>query len=222
VSAKFLDEEARVAFKRAIEGIEAVSGVEVAVAVRRRSHGYRQANVTVGVLVAFAGLAAMLFAKHTFALTSILIDPFVVGLLAGGIVELLPDLKRVLTPRVQRSEHVHRAARATFVERGVHATRERIGLLVYISWLEQQVALVPDLGLARLLPEGTLGRMEQALTAEMRAGGKHVAAALERFTDELRTAVPIGENDLNELSNSIDSDLERSRRLFGRGVERKP
>jgi uncharacterized membrane protein len=174
------------------------------------------------MLVAFAGLAAMLFAKHTFALTSILIDPFIVGLLAGGIVELLPDLKRVLTPPAQRSIHVHRAARATFVERGVHATRERIGLLVYISWLEQQVALVPDLGLARVLPADALGRMEQALTAEMGAGGKHVAAALERCTTELRAAVPVGENDLNELSNSIDSDLERSRRLFRRGPERKP
>jgi putative membrane protein len=221
VSAKFLDEEARVAFKRAIEAIESVSAVEVVVAVRRRSHSYRQANVTVGMLAAFAGLAAMLFASHTFALTSILVDPFVVGLLAGGIVELLPGVKRVLTPSAQRSEHVHRAARATFVERGVHATRDRIGLLVYISWLEQQVALVPDLGLARLVPADVLARMEQALTAEVRSGGTHVATALERCTDELRAAAPVGENDINELSNSIDSDLEASRRLFRRRPERK-
>ena len=56
--------------------------------------------------------------------------------------------------------------------------------------------------------------MEQELTAEMRAGGTAVATALERFGDELRAAVPVGANDINELSNSIDSDLERSRRLF--------
>jgi putative membrane protein len=216
VSAKFLDEDARVAFKRAIEAIEAVSAVEVVVAVRRRSHGYRQANVTIGILAAFAGLAAMLYAKHAFALTSILIDPFVVGLIAGGLVELLPGLKRVLTPSAQRSLHVHRAARATFVERGVHATRDRVGLLVYISWLEQQVAVVPDLGLARVLAPDVLGRLEAALTAEMRGGGASVAAALERFTDELRKAVPVGADDTNELSNSIDSDLARSRRLFAR------
>jgi putative membrane protein len=222
VSAKFLDEEARVAFKRAIEAVEAVSAVEVVVAVRRRSHSYRQANVTIGMLVAFTGLAAMLYARETFALLTILIDPFIVGLVAGALVEFLPGLKRVLTPSAQRSVYVHRAARATFVERGVHGTRERIGLLVYISWLEQQVALVPDLGLAPLLPADLLGRMEQSLTAEMSGGGKHVAAALERFAAELRAAVPVGENDLNELSNSIDSDLARSRRLFRRRVERKP
>ncbi len=211
MSARFLDDAARGAFKRAIESIEAVSGVEVVVAVRRRSHAYRQVNVAIGMLVAFSGLAAMLYARHTFALLSILVDPFIVGLLAGALVELLPGLKRVLTPSLQRSMHVHRAARATFVERGVHATRERVGLLVYISWLEQQVALVPDLGLARLVPAEALARMEQALTAEMRAGGTQVATALEKLAGELRAAVPAGPNDLNELSNSIDSDLERKR-----------
>jgi putative membrane protein len=108
--------------------------------------------------------------------------------------------------------HVHRAARATFVERGVHGTRERSGLLVYVSWLEQQVALVPDLGLARAVGPELVARMEAALTAEMHAGGKHVAAALEKFTAELAKLAPVGHADINELSNSIDSDLERRRR----------
>jgi putative membrane protein len=217
VSARFLDDEARAAFTRAIEAIEAGSAVEVVVAVRRRSYHYRHVNTAIGILVAFAGLAAMLFASYTFALTSILIDPFVVGLAAGALVELLPGVKRVLTPHAHRRMHVHRAARATFVERGVHATHERTGLLVYISWLEQEVALIPDLGLARELPPDDLARMEKVLTAEMRFGGARVAAALERIADEMRATMPVGEHDLNELSNSIDSDLARSRRLFRMG-----
>jgi putative membrane protein len=211
VSAKFLDADARAAFKRAIESIEAGSAAEVVVAVRRRSAGYRHVNVAIGLLVAFAGLAAMLFAKTEFGLLAILLDPFVVGLGVGALVELLPGVKRVLTPATVRSAHVHRAARATFVERGVHGTRDRIGLLVYISWLEQQVALVPDLGLARALPADLIGRMEAALTAEMEGGGKYVAGALERFAADLAKAAPVGEADLNELSNSIDSDLPRRR-----------
>ena len=212
MSARFLDDEARVALKRTIEAIEAVSAVEVVVAVRRRSHDYRLANVTVGLLVASAGLAAMLFAKHAFSLVAILVDPFVVGLAAGTLVELLPGVKRVLTPPATRRMHVHRAARATFVERGVHGTVGRTGMLVYISWLEQQVAIIPDLGLAKTLPAETIARMEQALTAEMAGGGASVAAALERFAAELQKAAPVGANDVNELSNSIDSDLERKER----------
>jgi putative membrane protein len=217
VSARFLDDEARAAFARAVEAIEAVSAAEVVVAVRRRSYAYRHVNTTIGILVAFAGLAAMLFSSHPFGLVSILIDPFAVGLAAGAIVELLPAVKRVLTPYAQRRMHVHRAARATFLERGVHATRDRSGLLVYISWLEQQVALVPDLGLSRALPAEALLRMEQALTAEMRHGGAAVATALEQLAAELRDAMPVAADDIDELSNSIDSDLPS--RLFRRRAQ---
>lgn len=222
MSARFLDDEARASFERAVAAIEAVSAAEVVVAVRRQSYGYRHVNATIGILVAFAGLAAMLFAQYTFGLVSILIDPFVVGLVAGGLVELLPGVKRVLTPAAQRRMHVHRAARATFVERGVHGTRERTGLLVYISWLEQEVALVADLGLVRDLPAEQLVRMEQALTAEVTRGGAAVAGALEALAPELASIAPVSAHDIDELSNAIDSDLERKRRLFRRREEPTP
>ena len=209
MAARFLDDDARVAFKRAIESIEAVSAAEVVVAVRRRSYTYRHANVAIGALLAFSGLAAMLFAQHTFGLLSILVDPFVVALLAGAVVELLPGVKRVLTPIATRRMHVRRAARATFVERGVHATQGRTGVLVYISWLEREIVLVADLGFAQVVPAESIARMEQELTAEMSAGGTAVAAMLERWRNELQKLLPVGENDINELSNSIDSDMER-------------
>ena len=45
VGARFLDDEARAAFKRAIETIESASAVEVVIAVRRRSAGYFHANL---------------------------------------------------------------------------------------------------------------------------------------------------------------------------------
>ena len=130
VATRFLDDAARAAFKRAVETVENASAVEVVVAVRRRSGSYRHANVIIGALVAFTGLATMLYSSHAFQLSSILIDPFVVGVLAGITVELLPAVKRWLTPRAWRRAHVERAARATFIDRGVHNTTGRSGLLL--------------------------------------------------------------------------------------------
>ena len=209
MATKFLDDAARAAFKRAVETVENASAVEVVVAVRRRSAAYRHANVAVGAVVAFAGLAAMLFSTHEFALTSILIDPFVVALLAGGLVELLPAVKRVLTPRTMRHATVTRAARATFVERGVHNTTGRSGLLVYISWLEQEVVLVADSGLARELPEGDLARAQAELTAAMRSGAT-VARGVEALAAAMGRAMPHRDDDVNELPDAIDSDMERA------------
>lgn len=208
--APFLDAAARTAFEQAIAAIERASGVEIVVAMRRRSAAYLHANVVAGSLTAFAGLAAMLFGAHVFSLTSILVDPFVVGALAGAVVELLPDLKRWLTPRAMRHRAIVRAARATFVERGVHNTRDRSGILVYISWLERDIVLVPDSGLERTLAGEARAAAERALTAAMAQGGAAVARELERLAPVLAQAVPHRADDINELPDAIDSDLERN------------
>jgi putative membrane protein len=209
VAAPFLDAAARAAFAHAIEAIEAASGAEVVVAVRRRSAGYLHANVVVGALVAFAGLAAILFSDHVFALTSVLVDPFVLGGLAGWVVELLPAVKRLLAPAAMRHQAILRAARATFVERGVHNTRDRSGILVYISWLEREIVVVADSGLERKLAGDARAQAERALTAAMAGGGAAVARELERLAPALAVAMPHRADDINELPDAIDSDLDR-------------
>jgi putative membrane protein len=204
--ARFLDADARAGFKRAIEAVENASAVEVVVAVRQRSAPYRHANVAVGAVVAFAGLAAMLYSSHDFQLSSILIDPFVVGIASGALVELVPFLKRHLTPPAVRRREVARAARATFVERGVHHTTGRSGLLVYISWLEREIALVADAGLARDLPDGALARAQAELTRGIAGGGAEVARRLEALAPEMAAAMPHRDDDVNELPDAIDEE----------------
>lgn len=212
MSARFLDEPARVAFAKAIKTIEEASAIEVVVAVRRSSAGYRHANAIVGVLAAFAGLAVMLFSEHEFGIPATLVDPFVLGLAAAGLVELLPTVKRLLTLPGALDREVHKAARSTFVERGVHNTRDRSGVLVYISWLEQRAAVVVDSGLARTLPADIVAALERALTAEVPKGGEAVAHQLARSLPQLAPAMPRRDDDENELADSIDSDLARGKK----------
>jgi putative membrane protein len=212
VAAKFLDAAARAAFTRAIESIEGASSAEVVVAVRRRSAPYLHVNLVIGTVVAIAGLAATLFSAHEFALTSILIDPFVVGIAAGALVELLPGVKRLLSPRAMRRREVLRAARATFVERGVHRTRDRTGVLVYISWLEREVVLVPDSGIERVLAGDTGADAVRTLTAALSDGGAAVARELGRLAPALAAGLPRRDDDVNELPDDVDSDLERGGR----------
>jgi putative membrane protein len=204
VGARFLDHEARVAFKQAIEAIEGASGVEVVIAVRQRSAGYLHANLIVGAAVAFAGLAVMLFSEHPFGLTAILVDPFAIGVAAAGLVQLLPGVKRLLTRPATRKRAVDHAARATFVDRGVHNTRDRSGVLVYVSWLEQRLALVPDSGLLLAYTPEAIAATERALNAELPNGGAAVARALESYKLPLGAVMPRRDDDINELPDAID------------------
>lgn len=211
MSTRFLDEPARAAFAKAIKAIEEASAIEVVIAVRRTSAGYRHANAIVALLVAFAALAAMLFADHTFSTPSILIDPFVAAAIAAGLVELAPAIKRVLTPLRMRDHEVRKAARATFVERGVHNTRDRSGLLVYLSWLEQRAVVIPDSGLDHVLPADALATVERTLTAAIGHGGAAVAHELETVISKLAPGMPRRPDDQNELPDAIDSDLAGSK-----------
>ncbi len=214
MGARFLDDEAHAAFKGTIEEIESASAVEVVVALRRRSAGYLHANLIVGAAVAFAGLAAMLFATYSFSLVSILIDPFLVGIIAGALIELLPQVKRVLTPARVRRRQVHHAAHAAFVDRGVHNTTDRSGLLVYISWLEQEVALVADSNLQKAFTVEALHQAERDLTAAMAHGGVAVARELGKLDAAFGTAMPRRAGDINELPNALDSDLSGGRKAL--------
>jgi putative membrane protein len=200
----FLDDEARRGFQRAVETIENASSAEVVIAIRRRSATYRHANVLVGVIVAFVGLAITLFAQAEFSLAAILVDPFVLGGLAAALVEPAPAVKRLFTPAAWRDRELVRAARATFVERGVHATRGRTGILVYISLLERQVALVFDTGLA--LAADARAAAERTLTAAVPRGGAAVAAALAQLAPALAQIAPHRDDDINELPDAIDSE----------------
>lgn len=202
---KFLDDAARKGFARAVETVENASAVEVVIAVRHASGTYHKANAIFGGIAAFAALAVMLFAPHAFSLPAILVDPFIAGLAAAWLVERLPHVKRRLTPRHRRRARVTQSARAAFVERGVHATTGRSGLLVYISWLEREVALIPDLGLQRDLADGVLARAEAELSRAM-PKGVAVAAGVEALAPAMATAMPHQADDVNELPDAIDSD----------------
>lgn len=191
----FLDDAARKAFKRAIESVEAASSVEVVVAFRQRSARYLHAHAIVGFVVAAIALATMLFVDHPFSRTAIAFDPFAVGLLAGLAADQVAPLLRLLSPH--RGAVVRRAARATFVERGVHNTKGRTGLLVYISWLERTLVLVPDSGIPCPLDEA-------ALNAAMKDGGAAVADKLAAMGELLGKHCPHQPDDVNELPDAID------------------
>jgi putative membrane protein len=94
---------------------------------------------------------------------------------------------------------VLRAARATFVERGVHHTSGRTGILVYISWLEHEIALVPD-GAIHI----PLASAQAELTTAMWRGGAAVAARLEALAPEFAAELPHRDDDINELPDDID------------------
>jgi putative membrane protein len=91
-----------------------------------------------------------------------------------------------VAPRAREAAARERA-RSLFLEHGVHATRERIGVLVLVSLLERRVELVPDTGLAARLPAAAWDEVLAAMRPALAAG--HAGLAFTSGLDALERAL---------------------------------
>jgi len=192
---QFLSEAGERAIEQAIAAIEAVSSAEVVVAIRPRARHSLLQHAAVGIVAALGILAFTLYSPIDFSLWQILVLPMFAGLAGALLVEAVPPLYRWTAPAWLRYEHVREAAYAAFIEREVHGTRERTGVLVYIALRERMVEIVGDLAVARAHGIEELaawaGTLEARIPGGAEAFGKELAAlapalakSLPRRTDE--------------------------------------
>jgi putative membrane protein len=177
----------------------------VVVAVRARSGSYLHADLTAGILAGLLVLAVLLFSHWEFGLVWFVLDPLLAGLLFGWICSKTPGLRRALTGPADRRRQVETAARALFVEKRVHGTAGRTGMLFYVSVLEREAVIVADVGLEALAAteswQATAAAIEEAV--RRREDGIQVAARLRTLAPLLAPALPCATDDVDELANEV-------------------
>jgi putative membrane protein len=205
----WLDRRAERAFQEAVTRIESASAAEVAIAVRRSAQAWPHVPVLAGAAAAWATLAFMLYSEPAFALVFFLLDPLLVGAVAAGVAVAVPSAVRWLTPHTRRRRAAAAAARATFVERGVHRTRGRTGVLIYCALTERIGIIVADAGVEAAVPAPTLVAWEREISAAIARGGVATAEAVASISAALAEALPRSATDANELHDAIDHDIDR-------------
>src|ERR1043165_4527891 len=125
----FLTDAAKQALTDAVRDVESRCSAELVVAVRASSGFYLHADLIAGIAAALAALLGLLFSPWPFDLIWFVIDPLLAGVLGGLLASRLPALRRALTLWRVRRRQVETAARSTFLEKGVHGTTGRTGVL---------------------------------------------------------------------------------------------
>ncbi len=131
--------------------------------------------------------------------------PTIVGSGLGYMVGGIGSVSRRLIPE----DHIERAVRvraeAAFVEEEVFDTRDRTGILVFLSLFERRAVILADAGINRSVPPGTWQDLVDDLVAGIKAG---------RAAEALRTAVircgevlaehevPLRPDDIDELPDA--------------------
>lgn len=200
---RFLTEAGEKELDAAVAAIESVSAAEVVIAIRPHARHSLVQHGIVGIVSAIAMLAFALYSPIPFSLWQILVVPIFAGVVGALAVEAFPPLYRFVQPDWVRHEHVREAAYATFVEQGIHSTRDRTGILVYIAVRERMVEIVADLAVVHKIGIEVLAAWAGQIEGVLPQGATAVGKQLATFADELASALPRRADDTDELANAV-------------------
>ena len=187
------------ALGEAVRQLELCSSAEVAVEIRARSGSYAHADGRVAAAVAFLGLLALLLSPWTFHTIWVPVD--VAGLFGIGLfVARRSDfLRRLVTTDRDRTARVRVHSAAAFVDRGIANTRERTGVLVYLSLLEAQIAVVADQGVLAGAPPLEWNQLVSAAHKDRAADLDTLRRLIDSLAPLLGSCLPCRNDDRNEL-----------------------
>ena len=188
------------AIRRAVHDAEHGTSAELIVVVAARSGSYLDVALGIGAAVAMLALLAALFAPASFHPAAVAVEiPLAFGI-AAWLAHRTPGLLRALTPAARARHQVERAAAAHFLAEAAHGTRGRTGLLVYVSLLEERVALVPDLGLSGRVPPASLDDVRWSATHDRSRPRTQddLVRGIAGIGAILRAALPADGADVNE------------------------
>jgi putative membrane protein len=113
-------------------------------------------------------------------------------------------LTRLLAPRAVQADAVRARSRQVFIEHGVTETRERSGVLLFLSEMERRVELLADRGIHERVGAELWQALVDDVVAEIRGG--HAADGITRAVDvigaRLAEHFPPSAADTNELPDA--------------------
>lgn len=109
-----------------------------------------------------------------------------------GLIFSLTPLRLALVPRAIRRARAHRAALEQFVVRRVAHTKNRTGVLIFVSLAERYARIIADDAIAQKVPNSEWQAAIDALTGHMRDGriAQGFIAAIERCGAVLAAHAP--------------------------------
>lgn len=196
----------------AVREAEATTAGEIVPYVVSHSDHYEAATwkgATLGAFVAVASAAALYELGGFwggFILAWILLPPLAGGAAGFAAVALIRPLKLWLAGPAAVEHHVRQRAAAAFLENEVFRTRERTGILIFLSLFEHRVVVLGDSGISARVEQREWDAVVAGIVEGIRSGqpGTALATAIRRCGGLLtRRGVAIRPDDTDELPDQL-------------------
>jgi putative membrane protein len=184
--------------------VEMRTAAEVVVAVLPRSQTYWQNRVVLAVAWGMVAGFAFLHFEPWLAPPWSLVVELVVGTCVFAL-SGLPAVERLLISRAAAEQATSARAHQLFAERGLHGTRGRTALLIFVSELERRVVLLGDRALSDELGQSGWDQQVSLLLGFIRRGRARdgLLEVLGSLAPHLEAVAPRQPDDRNELPDAV-------------------
>jgi putative membrane protein len=127
------------------------------------------------------------------------------GFVGLALIAHLPPVRIALVPPSVKRRRASRLAREQFFAQGLHLTRARTGVLIFVAVAEHHVEIIADQGINALVPPGTWDQAVADFVARVRAGriAEGFLAAIAVVGERLAEHFPRPPDDVDELPNRL-------------------
>ena len=187
----------------AIKAAEARTSGEIVCVLARTSCEYAPAPLLWAALTAL--LAPWPLILYTDLPVRSLFAAQIVIYIAALVIFSSRPLRLALTPRAARRAFAHRAASEQFMTRRISHTKDRTGVLIFVSLAERYARIIADEGIAATVKQEEWQGAIDALTAQMGAGrvADGFLAAIAACGDVLARHAPPADCPREELPDRL-------------------
>lgn len=199
--------------KQAVTKAEETTHGEIVPMILKNSDSYPAAHFRCALFIGITlGFALYYFPFYEVEDSIYYLWAIIGGMLLGYFIAFNHKVKRFFLSKKEVSEEVHQRALEAFFYEGVHSTKQRTGILLFISTLEHRAELIADCGINEKVEKDSWDRILTSMLKELKNGnsGDAITRAITECGELLQKHFPKSEEehktDPNELKNDIVTD----------------
>jgi len=192
-----------------IKEVETKTSGEIVPVILSQSDFYPAAHFRLALIMGIV-FSIICYYNYDFDDPIVLIWGQFPGMLLGYALAYIPFVKRLLTTATEMQEEVYQRALEVFYENKVSMTRDRTGIMIFISLLERKVEVLADCGINEKVDKNYWNELVQDLAMDISKGNRveGLIKAIEKCGKSLADFFPIKEDDTNEISDQLITDLK--------------
>ncbi len=202
-----IDEQDKKLIEEAVRKSELKTSGEIVPVILKKSDSYPAAHFRLALITGII-FALICYYSYDFDDPIILLWIQIPGVILGFILAYIPRLKRLFTLQSEIEEEVYQRAIQAFYENKVSITKDRTGIMIFISMLEKKVEILADCGINEKVGKEYWNDLVNALIKQIREGHEieGIINTIHSCGNSLNKFFPIQEDDINEITNKLITD----------------